>query len=677
MPVRLIGRLFVVVVIDALALLALSEVLSGFALDGFAAAFGLAVVLGLANAVVWPLLLRIALPFTVATLGLGALVLNGALLLLSAAALDDVHVDDLWSALVVILGLTLITTVIGGVLALDRGDLWQRHVVVRQLKRSKLVERTDVPGVLFLEIDGLAHDVLRHALRDGNAPALARWMHDDGYRLVEWETGWSSQTGACQAGLLHGDHSDMPAFRWWEKDTGRAIVTNHPKDAAEIERRHSDGRGLLFADGASRANILSGDAPHSMLTMSTVLDRDRPGRLGQDYFAYFASPYGVARTALRVIGEVFIERFYAVQQNRRDVRPRIKRDVKYALVRAYATVIQLDLQVAAVTADVLAGRPVVYTTFLAYDEVAHHSGLERPDTLAVLRRVDLAADRIRAAIKDAPRPYRVVVLSDHGQSQGATFRQRYGEELADVVERHGGGDVRAEAAHSDEGLSSFNAGVAELASRDTATGHVVRTAAGKRLDEPEAPAVPEVSVMASGNLGLISFPREPGRVSRERIEELRPGLLDALIRHPGIAFALVDGVVLGPCGSRRLDDDAIEGEDPLVPFGETAAGHVRRTNAYPHCPDILVNGTYWTELDEVGAFEELVGSHGGLGGTQARPFVMHPPDLAWPSERVLGADGVHRIFRGWLAGLGQTAYASSDEPGESTTTRVAGAASAA
>ena len=69
----------------------------------------------------------------------------------------------------------------------------------------------------------------------------------------------------------------MPAFRWWEKERGQAIVTNHPKDAAEIERRHSDGRGLLHEDGASRANILSGDAPHTLLTMSTVLDRGRPG----------------------------------------------------------------------------------------------------------------------------------------------------------------------------------------------------------------------------------------------------------------------------------------------------------------------------------------------------------------------------------------------------------------
>ena len=148
----------------------------------------------------------------------------------------------------------------------------------RQARRAGAIA-SDVPGVVFLEIDGLAHEVLRRALRDGNAPVMARWLREGTHRLERWETDWSSQTGACQAGLLHGSNHDMPAFRWWEKDRGRAIVTNHPRDAEELERRHSDGRGLLHEDGASRANILSGDAPHSMLTMSTVLVRGR-GRSG-------------------------------------------------------------------------------------------------------------------------------------------------------------------------------------------------------------------------------------------------------------------------------------------------------------------------------------------------------------------------------------------------------------
>jgi uncharacterized membrane protein YvlD (DUF360 family) len=680
MPTRLVGRLVLVLLIDAVALLLLSWILPGLTIDHFRSALALAFALGLANAVVWPIMLRVALPFTVLTLGLGALVLNAAVFLGAAGVLRDVHVDGFWSALVVVLCLTALTTLTGGVLALDRGDLWYRTVVRRQLKRAQLAERTGVPGLICLEIDGLAHGVLRRAIRDGNAPALARWIHDDGHHLHGWETNWSSQTGACQAGLLHGDDHDMPAFRWWEKELGRAIVTNHPKDAAEIERRHSDGRGLLHADGASRANIL--DAPHSMLTMSTVLDRKRPGRLGQDYFAYFASPYGVARTLLRLIGEVAIERFAALQQVQRDVRPRIHRGWEYALVRGYATVIQLDLQVAAVTADILAGRPVVYTTFLAYDEVAHHSGVERPDTLAVLRRVDRAIDTIATAIPHAPRPYRLVVLSDHGQSQGATFLQRYGETLEDLVRRHGGGDVRAEDARSDEGAASFKSGVTELATRDSATGHAIRTAAGHRLDEPEAQdETPEVSVMASGNLGLITFPRLPGRATLEQIERERPGLVEALRTHPGIGFVLVrseaDGaVVLGPAGRRVLGSGAVEGEDPLAPYGPNAALHVARTDAFPHCPDLMVNSRYWPELDEVAAFEELVGSHGGLGGGQAHPFVLAPPELDWPEDPVVGATEVHRIMRGWLAAAGQAGYSASDSPGASVATRVAGASSA-
>ncbi len=212
-------------------------------------------------------------------------------------------------------------------------------------------------------------------------------------------------------------------------------MTNHPKDAAEIERRQSDGRGLLYSDGASRANILSGDAPHSLLTMSTVLQRGR-GRIGQDYYAYFANPYSVVRTALGVDRARSSSSCSAAsQQRRRDVQPRIKRGFTYALMRAWATVIQRDLQVASIIGDLAAGRPVVYTTFLAYDEVAHHSGVERPDTLTVLRHVDRELGRIAAAAREAPRPYHFVVLSDHGQSQGATFLQRYGESLEEVVER--------------------------------------------------------------------------------------------------------------------------------------------------------------------------------------------------------------------------------------------------
>ena len=686
MSLRAIWRGLLVLLLDALTLLLLSQVLSGFVLDGAAAALAAAAMIGLLNALIWPVLARFALPLTVLTLGGAALVLNGVLVAFAIDVLPGAEIDGVLEGIVVTIVMAAVTATVYALLAIDENEAWYRHVVRRQVRRREHPVGSEVPGVLFLEIDGLAHDVLHRALSDGSAPNLAAWLRGGSHRLRRWETDWSSQTGACQAGLLHGDNDDMPAFRWWEKDRDRAIVTNHPRDAEEIERRHSNGRGLLHADGASRANILSGDAPHSMLTMSTALRRRRP--IGRDYAAYFARPYAVARTLVLVIAEVARERRAARSQVRDDVRPRIARSRSYALVRAWATVVQRDLQVAAVVGDVLAGRPVIYTTFLAYDEVAHHSGIERHDALAVLRDLDRQIARIASACAEAPRPYRLVVLSDHGQSQGETFRDRYGGTLEDLVRSACEPESTIAAEWGDEdALSYLSAGLTEVARDDTVAARTVRVATRghsadgvvsldpddrREIEESRGDGVPELSVMASGCLGLISFPREPGRVTLERLEALYPQLLPALRDHPGVGFVLVrserlGAIAVGKGGTRFLDEDRVEGEDPLAPFGPHAAEHLRRTDGFPHCADLMLNSTFWPEFGEVAAFEELVGSHGGMGGTQSYPFVLHPSELAWPEDDVIGAESVHRIFRAWLTQLGQSDYESGvASPGVST-----------
>jgi uncharacterized membrane protein YvlD (DUF360 family) len=668
-------RILVVLLVDTVALFLLAEVIPGFDIQTWAGALGMAVVLGVLNALVWPVLARFTLPLSVLTLGFSALLLNGALVVLAALISPGVEIKGFIDGTLVVIGMTVVTALISALLAIDDDESWYRNVVRRQARRRGEAVRTDVPGIVFVEIDGLAHDVLRRAMRTGHAPNLARRLADDGYRLESWETDWSSQTGACQAGILHGNSFDMPAFRWWEKDRGTAIVTNHPRDAALLERRQSNGRGLLYADGASRANILSGDAAHSMLTMSTVLDRRPP--IGRDYGAYFARPYGVARTLSLALADLARERFAARRQRRDDVRPRIARGWSYALVRAWAVVVQRDLQVSSVVGDMLAGRPVVYTTFLAYDEVAHHSGIERADALDVLRTVDREIARMAATVPDAPRPYRLVVLADHGQSQGATFLQRYGETLEDIVRTACEVDaVHAAAATQDEALAYISAGLTEVARDETVTARVLRSATESRraggavaLDraarqelEAGTDGLPELSVMASGNLGLVNLPREPGRVTLERLEELYPRLLPALTGHPGIAFVLVrtaagGPVALGENGAHWVAEGRVEGADPLAPFGPNAAAHVLRTDGFEHCPDLVLNSTYWPDDDEVAAFEELVGSHGGMGGTQSHPFVLFPSDLPYPDEGVVGPDEMHKVLRGWLAHVGQEAYA--------------------
>jgi hypothetical protein len=132
----------------------------------------------------------------------------------------------------------------------------------------------------------------------------------------------------------------------------------------------------------------------------------------------------------------------------------------------------------------------------------------------------------------------------------------------------------------------------------------------------------------------------------------------------GIGFLLVrsgerGGLVIGRDGTHELETGRIEGSDPLAPFGPNAARHVKRTDGFPHCADIMLNSTFWAETGEVAAFEELVGSHGGMGGTQSHPFAIVPDGWYLPEEPIVGAPAMHLVMRRWLADLGHDAYRES------------------
>jgi Type I phosphodiesterase / nucleotide pyrophosphatase len=290
------------------------------------------------------------------------------------------------------------------------------------------------------------------------------------------------------------------------------------------------------------------------------------------------------------------------------------------------------------------GRPAVYATFASYDEVAHHSGLERADTLEALRKLDQQFGTIERARRYAPRPYEIVVLSDHGQTQGATFKQRNGYGLDDLVER-----------------SLTRGRVADFSGGDEQSAmarHAVDDATGRR---PEKPAKNDVSgrdvvVLGSGNLGLVYLMEEKRRLTLEEIDERHPELIPALRQHPHIGWLLVRSAEHGPMalganGSRRLVDDRVQGTDPLAGFSPFAARHLLRTDGFEHVADIMIGSFYDPALEEGCAFEELISFHGGLGGPQTRPFILHAPHLPAPDEPIVGAAAVHELLVGWRRSL--------------------------
>ena len=635
-------RLLVSWVTAAAAVALAAAILPGFALEQSGAAFAVAAAIALLNAVVPPLLAALRLPFMLVA-GFLLVLAADALLLQFAGDLlaDDVRVDSFGDALFAALVISAVGLVLQAILGTNDDDAYTLRVTRRIAKRQGAGAPTDVPGIVFLEIDGLALPILRDAMRDGSAPNMARWIAEDGYRLAEWEPDLSSQTGASQAGILLGSNENIPAFRWVEKETGRMIACSSPADCAELERRLATGRGLLANGGTSRGNLLSGEAEETILTVSRV---DAERRANPGYRAFLANGFNVTRALVLFVWEVALELTAAARAARRDVRPRGHRGVAYALMRAAMCVIVRDLIVFGVLTDLMRGRPAIYATFSSYDEVAHHSGLQRADTLEALRKLDQQFGRIERARRYAPRPYDLVVLSDHGQTQGATFKQRNGYGLDELVERSLEKGQVAGIAGGDEQNAMVQTAVNE------ATGRQPQKRAKNDVSDRE------VVVLGSGNLGLIYLMEATHRLTLEELLERHPRLLTALREHPHVGWLLVHSaergaVVLGPAGTSYLEEGRVEGEDPLAPFSPTAAQHLLRTDGFPHVADIMVGSFYDPVLDEGCAFEELISFHGGLGGPQTRPFILYPPGLEPPAEPIIGAAAVHALLLGWRQDL--------------------------
>src|SRR5262249_20268707 len=149
---------------------------------------------------------------------------------------------------------------------------------------------------------------------------------------------------------------------------------------------------------------------------------------------------------------------------------------------------------------------------------------------------------------------------------------------------------------------------------------------------------------------------EKRRLTMEEIDERHPRLLPALREHPHVGWILVHSsekgpLALGSKGVRHLSDGHVEGVDPLASFSPGAPAHLLRTDGFPHVGDLMIGSFYDSDLDEGCAFEELISFHGGLGGPQTRPFVLHPVELAEPEGPIVGAAAVHGLLSGWRSSL--------------------------
>lgn len=675
-----------IIVANCLLLIGMPTICSDFHLGPYYNSIFIIVGVSVANIILWPIFRKIFIKLILFTLGISALFVNSLIYFLVILIIPDASIG-IWGLLEIPLLSSIVTT---SMFSLTNTDYFENYEKTLRNKYKENRSYKRYPGIIMLEIDGLSKNILQKALDKGVMPTLKNWLENT-HTLKGWETDLSSQTGASQAGILHGNNENIVAYRWVEKENdNRIIVSGKLSHAPLIEKRISDGNGLL-KDGISITNMFSGDSKTAPLTSSKIQNVLRLYNTSLN--TIFEDAYNFPRIIVLFLWDILVELKSQILHVLKNIQPRIRRTIIYAAIRAGANVILRETTTEILAATIIHGNEdTAYATYMGYDEVAHHSGVMDPDVWGVLKQIDKQFYRLQKTIEDNERKYEIVVLSDHGQVNGATFKQRYGLSLGNYVRKLLPDDLtmfkseynidhfRDVFIPESKNLKNIKEKVEDLKNIDIfeeieiiqnlkekgikliSENEQLEKLAGRygsNLDyiKKHSPTNQstkkakdsELIVLGSGNLALIYLTQWMERLNYEEIILLFPDLIPGLVNHPGIGFILVESITNGPMvigsqGIYYLNTDKIIGQNPLANFGKNAPMHLKRHNSFNNMPDILVNSFYDPECDEVCAFEELIGSHGGMGGDQCKPFILYPSYWKDPGE-LIGAASVYNFLK--------------------------------
>ena len=592
---------------------------------------------------------------------LGLVAQFGAIVVLGRV-LPGVHVGDTAAAVWGAVLLTLLNSLFAEIVAVSDDDSYYSVLVRRLVARDFRLPREPIPGLLVVQVDGLSLPVLREAIRAGRAPVLGGLVRNGDATLHPWIAMLPPTTPASQAGILHGNNEGIAGFRWYEKAAARLLTANHPEDAAEIVRSISDGKGLLADNGAGIGNLVTGDAPRSYLTMATI-EEPKSEHDERRMRGFFVTTVNYIRLLVLMAGEVAKELYQAERQRNRSVEPRMHRDLHFAIERAATNIALRTVSTALVIEEMYSASPTIYVDYTGYDAISHHCGPERVEAIDALEGIDRAIGSLLKAARYTRRAYRMVVLSDHGQCLGASFQQRYGQSLEALIAEQLPGTMTVVGTTDSVESAGFGRRIAAEFGRGSGLGPLIarrlptglRGSAGSTPTGPEA-VPPDVVVASSGNLAHVYFTGDPGQMAAGTIEARYPGLIGTLVRHPGIGAVIgraADGraQLMEATGPVDLAAPAAAGSGPLADYGPYAIDALQRLAAFGTAGDLILLGAIDAVTNEVTGFEELLGSHGGLGGRQTEPFILCPAPLALADDPPVGAPALYRQLVAWQAQL--------------------------
>lgn len=662
---------------NALSLQLCAMVVSGFEIHPLESApmavniMSVALIFTLVNLLIRPLIMMLSIPLNTLSFGLFSLVVNAGMFYVVEEFSTILEIRDFGAAFFASFLFAIINSFITMLIPIDE-DLLYYDILGNRMRRSSVDDNFTEKGIILLEIDGLSYSRIVGAIHRQVMPYLKELTDSGKFRISHFDCGIPSQTSSSQAGIMYGDNFNICAFRWYDKENNRVITSSNFSDMNRVESRILEKNTIgLLDNGISVNNLMSGNAAVSFFTVSSILPKsdEEARRRNLALYSYALKPYMLTKSLIFTVLDVFEEGLQYLWAILRNKTPRLNRMHRlYPLIRAITNVLLRDISTALTINEIHRNGVASYTTFYGYDEIAHHSGPDSYEAYRALRKIDRSIKQIHhSAERVSGRKYEMYVLSDHGQAFGATFRQRYQISLSEFIRslavKCAANECQLEVVsveNSADNNASVRAAITGMIESDQKIkpsrrsqaiekiDHILEAADSNKMESDQKQTDFNIWVMASGNLANVYFPFTRKKASLEEIETEYPNLFTNLIEHPGIGLIIVHSEdiprAVGKRGIRNLVTGEITGHDPLIQYGdpEVRAEQLRYLADFPEGGDLIIFSSVFPD-GTVAAFEELIGSHGGMGGNQTDAFIFHQSDISIP-DNITNSNQVFAFF---------------------------------
>jgi len=517
---------------------------------------------------------------------------------------------------------------------------WNRsRLAARILGHPVRTEPAEEPGLIMIQIDGLARSQLEKAMKDGRMPYLSRLLRQSHFSLASFYSGVPSTTPAVQGEIFYGVKAVVPSFEFLDHRSGRIFRMYEAESADEIESRMvAEGAEPLFEGAHVYSNIYRGGATESHycsgdLTIDRFKKRLHPIKnliLGLVYFP----------TIIRVTGLALLEFLIAIWDviGGTIANGNLLDELRFVPARVGICLAAREAIRFRVLLDIERGVPVIQANFLGYDEQAHRRGPDSEFAHWTLRGIDRTIRDIHRAAGGTPLvDYELLIYSDHGQERSTPYEALHcrpvEEAIAEVFSRGiTAGKELGKRRRPDRPNSLQERRRRLLQQRP---GH----AGFGTMEE----CAEKINITAMGPIGYIYLPLA---LSADDLADYAAALVEAAAI-PLVLYRTGDGDggalrARNVRGEWSLPRDGAEVIGRDHPFLESVVEDLIRLSRHPDAGDFIISG--WDPQAPPVSFPRERGAHGGPGSEETHGFVLVP-------DRILRWHLAHHAASGrWMRG---------------------------